>query len=574
MAQVFRGTDTVLGRTIAIKVLAPQYARDEGFVQRFRREAQSAARLNHPTVVSVYDTGSDSDVHFIVMEYVPGRTLAEVLKDEGRLQPERAVEIASQVAEALSFAHAAGIVHRDVKPGNIMLTPQGEVKLMDLGIARAMSTETLTQTATVLGTASYISPEQAQGEPVDARSDIYSLGVVLYEMLTGQPPFAAETPVAVAYKHVREEPTRPSHLVPEISEDIEAVVLKAMAKNPANRYASAEEMRADLERLTRGEPVQATPVLPPEETTVFMDQARETTVLPAPLPDEQGGRARRIWATVLVVLLVLAILGVALFFLARSLLDQDAPRTNVRVPELVGMNIEAARLLLERRDLEAEETFEPSGEPQGTVIRQSPDPETRVERGTVVRLVVSGGPEQIRVPSIVGRTPEEARGILEAEGLALGDLLATNESENVPEGAIISSDPPAGQLVDAGTQIDYILSGGREQIPVPDLECETITTARRELQERGFRVDEEGQDPGGPNFNCPQSDRVSRTDPGAGTLLDPGSTVRIFFSFAPPTTPAPTTPAPTTPAPTTPPPTTAPPTTEPPTTLPTTVIAT
>src|SRR4051812_44313564 len=267
MAQVYRGTDTVLNRTVAIKVLGPQYAQDEGFVERFRREAQAAARLNHPNVVSVFDTGSDGPVHYIVMEYVAGRTLAEGVKAEGHLMPERAAEIAAQVATALSFAHAAGIVHRDVKPGNIMITPGGEVKVMDFGIARAASAEPLTQTATVLGTASYLSPEQAQGEPVDARSDIYSLGIVLYEMLTGGPPFVADSAVAVAFKHVRETPTRPSVVVPGIPADLEAIVLKAIAKNPANRYASAEEMREDLGRFLEGRPVEATPVLVGGEAT-------------------------------------------------------------------------------------------------------------------------------------------------------------------------------------------------------------------------------------------------------------------------------------------------------------------
>ena len=265
MAQVYRGTDTVLGRVVAIKVLAPQYAKDQAFVERFRREAQAAARLNHPGVVSVYDTGSDQGIHYIVMEYVDGRTLHEVLRSEGRLQPERAAEVLAQVAEALSFAHHAGIVHRDVKPANIMIGRGGEVKVMDFGIARAVaSTATLTATATVLGTASYLSPEQAQGEAVDHRSDIYSLGVVAYECLVGEPPFVADTPVAVAYKHVREDPVLPTALVPEVGEDLQAVVMKALAKNPANRYATAEEMKEDLERVRRGEPVDATPVLAPE----------------------------------------------------------------------------------------------------------------------------------------------------------------------------------------------------------------------------------------------------------------------------------------------------------------------
>ncbi len=322
MAQVYRGTDTVLNRTVAVKVLGPQYAQDAGFVERFRREAQAAARLNHPNVVSVFDTGSDGPVHYIVMEYVAGRTLADVLKTEGHLMPERAAEIAAQVASALSFAHAAGIVHRDVKPGNIMITPQGEVKVMDFGIARAASTEPLTQTATVLGTASYLSPEQAEGRPVDARSDIYSLGIVLYEELTGVPPFQADSPVAVAYKHVRENPVLPSQVVPGIPPDLEAVVLKAMAKNPANRYASAAEMREDLERFLSGRPVEAAPVLlgdgatgPMEPTAVESATAaaaltaQPTTVASGDEPPS-GGRSR--WLIGLAAGLIIGILVLAL----------------------------------------------------------------------------------------------------------------------------------------------------------------------------------------------------------------------------------------------------------------------
>jgi len=291
MAQVYRGTDTVLNRTVAIKVLGPQYAQDEGFVERFRREAQAAARLNHPNVVSVFDTGSDGPVHYIVMEYVAGRTLAEVLKAEGHLMPERAAEIAAQVATALSFAHAAGIVHRDVKPGNIMITPSGEVKVMDFGIARAASSEPLTQTATVLGTASYLSPEQAQGGAVDARSDIYSLGVVLYESLTGAPPFQADSPVAVAYKHVQEQPVPPSQVVPGIPPDIEAIVLKAMAKNPANRYATAAEMSEDLERFLSGRPVLATPVLDEAPLAATSAAAADATLVAGAVgePTETAG---------------------------------------------------------------------------------------------------------------------------------------------------------------------------------------------------------------------------------------------------------------------------------------------
>src|SRR5205809_420498 len=276
MAEVFLGTDRVLGRRIAVKILSDRFARDNSFVTRFRREAQSAAALNHPNVVSVFDTGSDDGTHFIVMEYVQGKTLSQMLRDGAPLMPERAVEIARGVADALSFAHRAGIVHRDVKPGNIMLTTTGDVKVMDFGIARATSSESLTQTATVLGTATYFSPEQAQGDPVDARSDIYSLGVVMYEMLTGTPPFAGDTPVAIAYKHVKEDPVPPSSLNSDIPEGLNAIVLKCLAKDPDDRYQSVEDLLSDLRRFRAGLPVMARPVAAPLQTEVVERATRST----------------------------------------------------------------------------------------------------------------------------------------------------------------------------------------------------------------------------------------------------------------------------------------------------------
>src|SRR3954471_23151491 len=261
MAEVHRGRDVRLGRDVAIKMLRSDLARDPGFQGRFRREAQSAASLNHPSIVAVYDTGEETAggeaAPYIVMEYVEGRTLRQVLEAEGRLLPQRALELTAQICAALDQAHRAGIVHRDVKPGNVMLTPGGEVKVMDFGIARAVTGTgaTMTQTAAVIGTAHYLSPEQARGEHVDARSDVYSTGCLLYELLTGAPPFSGESAVAVAYQHVREDPTPPSAVEPDVPPSVDAIVLVAMAKNPANRYASAAEMRADLERAMSGRPV-------------------------------------------------------------------------------------------------------------------------------------------------------------------------------------------------------------------------------------------------------------------------------------------------------------------------------
>src|SRR5438093_6625973 len=299
MAQVYLGTDRVLGRQVAVKVLGPQFARDDSFVARFRREAQAAAALNHPNVVGVFDTGSDDGTHFIVMEYVHGKTLADVIREDAPLLPERAVEIAESVAGGLAFAHAQGIVHRDVKPGNIMLTPTGDVKVMDFGIARATTSDSLTQTATVLGTATYFSPEQAQGEPVDARSDIYSLGVVMYEMLTGHAPFSGESAVTIAYKHVKEEPRPPSRLNPDVPSGLDAIVMKCLAKNPANRYQNVDELLQDLRRFEAGLPVAATPLLAPEATEPVERATRPTSLLPAPTTDETERRRRWIAGIIL-----------------------------------------------------------------------------------------------------------------------------------------------------------------------------------------------------------------------------------------------------------------------------------
>jgi serine/threonine protein kinase len=307
MAQVYRGTDTVLSRPVAIKVLSAEYVRDPAFVERFRREAQAAARLNHPAVVSVYDTGSDDGIHFIVMEFVSGRTLADVLAAEGPLPPERAAAITARVAEALSFAHDAGLVHRDVKPANVMVTDRGDVKVMDFGIARAASGQTITGTTSVLGTASYLSPEQAQGYRVDPRSDVYSLGVVLYELLTGQVPFTGPSAVAVAYKHVSEDPVPPSEIRSGIPPTLEAIAMRAMAKDPSHRYQSAQRMQADLEAVASG----AEPRSVAAADTQRLDHER-TMALPAATPPPSRPRRRGAWIVALAAVAVVAIAALIL----------------------------------------------------------------------------------------------------------------------------------------------------------------------------------------------------------------------------------------------------------------------
>ena len=294
MAEVYRGFDQVLNRTVAIKVLLPQMARDTSFVERFRREAQAAARLNQPNIVGVYDTGADDGTQYIVMEFIEGRTLAEFMETGRRPTPVQAAEIAQKIAAAIAAAHAQGVIHRDIKPGNVMITRDGVIKVMDFGIARVLGPETAPQTSAVLGTASYLSPEQAQGGPVDARTDIYSLGAVLYELLTARPPFTGDSPVAVAYKQVNEAPAVPSSLNPDVPARLDAVVMKALSKNPSNRYQTAEEFSADLARVIAGQEVEATPLMPAAigDATQVISRPRPTPPCCRP-PRNRRARAAR-----------------------------------------------------------------------------------------------------------------------------------------------------------------------------------------------------------------------------------------------------------------------------------------
>jgi serine/threonine-protein kinase len=336
MAEVFEGRDRLLARRVAIKVLQAQFVRDPSFLIRFKREAQAAASLSHPNIVGVYDTGTEDGTHFIVMEYVDGRTLKDVIRAEGPLYPERAAEICGDVCSALVAAHARGLIHRDIKPGNVMLTPEGKVKVMDFGIARATTSETITQTAAVVGTAQYISPEQAQGQTVDYRSDLYSVGCCLYEMLTGTVPFTGATPVAIAYRHVREDPTPPRALNADVPAPLEAICLKAMAKLPDNRYQTAAELQDDLERFRNGQPVLATPLMDAAATTQAIPRdggADPTAMLGGPVsadratryaePEEEERRTSVGW--IVVSLLALAVVGLAAYFVTRALTGAETP---------------------------------------------------------------------------------------------------------------------------------------------------------------------------------------------------------------------------------------------------------
>jgi eukaryotic-like serine/threonine-protein kinase len=535
MATVFKGTDTVLGRPVAVKVLSPQYAGDANFVTRFRREAQSAARLNHPNLVSVYDTGTDDGVHFIVMEYVDAKTLADYLAGGGRIMPERAIEIAQAVCDALSVAHAHGIIHRDIKPANIMITSKGDVKVTDFGIARVISAaDTLAQTAAVLGTASYLSPEQAQSQSMDQRSDIYSLGVVLYEMVTGRPPFSGDSPVMVASKHVLEQPTPPATLNSDVSPALEAVIMKAMSKNPDNRYQDADEMRADLERARLGQAVQATPLLPESARTQrIAPTGPPTAVLPPAEPG--GGERRRWWIPALIILLILAVLGGGLYLLASSLLSTNT--TSATVPDVRGFTQDAATRTLRNAGFEVTPEFQVTTNQAdvGDVIKQTPDPGALLAKGETVTITVGKAPAQVEVPDLSGMTQDEAAAALDAAHLSLGAV--DSQPSDQPEGTVVSQNPTPGEKVDRNSRVDVVLSAGPENVTVPDVVCESLGKAESDLDKAGFHVTISGTQF---NFECPKSGRVAAQDPPGGSSAASGSTVTLIESTdVSPTSPTP-----------------------------------
>ena len=477
MADVRKATDLRLSRAVAVKMLRTDLAKDATFQARFRREAQSAASLNAPSVVAVYDTGEDEldgvRVPYIVMEYVEGRTLREVLNEGQRLMPNRALEIAAGVLTALEYSHRQGIVHRDIKPANVMLSTDGAVKVMDFGIARAVadSGATMTQTANVLGTAQYLSPEQARGETVDSRSDIYSTGCLLYELLTGRPPFQGESPVAVAYQHVRENPVPPSTLNPDVGGEADAIVMKALTKNPANRYQSADEMRTDIERALQGATVAAPPVMaePPTQALTTISEAE---------PEEEKSRKGAYAALIIGVLLVLALLGWG----AWALLGGES--NQVTVPDVVGEKLKVAQTELEDAGFEVSVDTQTSDEPENQVLTQDPAGSTEAEEGSTVNLVVSAGPEQVVVPDVEGLTEEAAIELLREEGFTYAD--SNDVPSEQPAGIVVGSDPAQGTTQDAGTEVTLDVSNG--EVKVPNVIGDSEASARAEMDTAGFEV--------------------------------------------------------------------------------------
>jgi eukaryotic-like serine/threonine-protein kinase len=523
MAEVWRGYDRTRNRTVAIKTLLPQFARDTSFVNRFRREAQAAARLNHPGIVSVYDSGTDGETPYIVMQFIEGRTLADYLASGKTIPPMKAAQVAKEIAEALAAAHAEGVIHRDIKPANVMVTRGGKVLVMDFGIARLISgPETAPQTSAVLGTASYLSPEQAQGQSVDARTDIYALGVVLYEMLTGRPPFTGESPMAIAYKQVNATPEAPSSVNSDVPPELDAVVMRALSKNPANRYQTGQEFADDLERARTGGHVMATPLLPAAgEATQVISRPQPTSVLP-PQQDEPGG-SRKAWAGALIAILIMALLAAGAYLVVTMLTDGGQGEL-VAVPNLIGLTELEAQQKLDGAGLIVGDktTRRTDRVPPGQVVDQDPVAGNQIQAGKAVNLVIAAAPKRVPVPALEGLTVDEARTDLEAAKLTLGEVKQEN-NQDVPEGRIISQSPAAGDEVPKETPVDVVVSAGPSVVIVPDVICRTYASAKAELQ--GLHLQVELGDPVLPRPECPSAVAVAQQDTPPGSAVPPGTLI-------------------------------------------------
>jgi len=556
MAEVFRARDIRLDRIVGVKTLRDDLARDQTFQARFRREAQSAASLNHPSIVAVYDTGEDMvgsvPVPYIVMEFVDGRTLRDLLRDDRRLLPERAAEITDGVLRALDYSHRNGIVHRDIKPGNVMLTRSGDVKVMDFGIARAVSDAqlTMTQTAQVIGTAQYLSPEQARGERVDARSDLYSTGCLLYELLTGRPPFTGDSPVAIAYQHVKEDPIPPSQVDPEVPAWADAIVLKAMRKDPADRYQSAGEMRNDIQRALSGAPV-AAPMLADAYGPgtrrmgggTATQVAGRTTAIPPyrygpddRAPDGPPQRRHRAWPWVALAIVVVVL--AAAIFLLKTL---NGGANGVPVPQVAGDPLSAAKSAIVNAGLKVGTVAgQPSAtEPKNVVISTSPGFGSTEPKGTPINIIYSTGtkaPPNVSVPSVIGMTRANAIATLKAAGL-VPQVTAAQSTTAAPD-TVVSQSPQANSTVAKGSTVTIAVTGAAVTVPTSIIGM-TAQQAVALLSTAPYDyvvTTQPGPGPGAPGT-------VYDSSPAVGTTLAPGSPITLYVvaetSSSPPASPSP-----------------------------------
>jgi eukaryotic-like serine/threonine-protein kinase len=459
MAEVYCVEDQQLGRRVALKLLHRRFADDEQFVERFRREASSAAGLSHPNIVGIFDRGEWDGTYYIAMEFVEGRTLKDIVRERGAAPPEAAADITLQILRALRFAHQRGIVHRDIKPHNVLIDNDGRVRVADFGIARAGVSD-MTETGSVMGTAQYLSPEQAQGKPVDARSDLYSTGVVLYELLTGRVPFDAESPVSVALMQVSEPPVPPMEVNPEVPPALDAVTMRAMEKDPARRYQDADEFVAALESARKA-PMEILPPPPPAVEEII---------------EEEPGR--RWWAWLIALLALLAI-AIGLYLLLRP--------EQLTVPRVVGLRSATASQILKNRGFRVEvvNVANPDVE-RDRVAAQDPRPNTEAPEGSVVELTVSTGPGEATVPTLAGRPRRQAEEQLRDAGFE--PRVQRSFSDTVPRGRVIDTSPPGGTTIERGSTVILNVSRGREQVEVPDVVGKSEDNARSELEGAGLRV--------------------------------------------------------------------------------------
>ncbi|WP_369260637.1 Stk1 family PASTA domain-containing Ser/Thr kinase [Streptomyces sp. R35] len=554
MAEVYLAHDTRLGRQVAVKTLRADLARDPSFQARFRREAQSAASLNHPAIVAVYDTGEDyidgTSIPYIVMEYVDGSTLRELLHSGRKLLPERTLEMTIGILQALEYSHRAGIVHRDIKPANVMLTRNGQVKVMDFGIARAMGDVgmTMTQTAAVIGTAQYLSPEQAKGEQVDARSDLYSTGCLLYELLTVRPPFIGDSPVAVAYQHVREEPQPPSVFDPEITPEMDAIVLKALVKDPDYRYQSADEMRADIEACLDGQPVAATAAMgsvgyggyPDDQPTTALrsTDAQATSMLPPMNPDDGGygyddrpDRRRQKKSNTSTILLVVAgvlVLVGAILIGKWAFSGKNAGNDTFKAPNFVSQTYDEAKKMAENRDLTlVRKNKACEEEPKGNVCSQDPTAGTLVKKGDTINLVVSTGAPKVVVPNVTGKTLDEATSILGADKYQFRIKTKYEESTET-ENLVLKQNPELGAEVQKGSTITLTVAKKKQQVTVPDVTGKTCDEATAQMTASKLVASCTEVETDDANL----VGKVIQTSPQANAQADPGSTVTIQIGKA------------------------------------------
>jgi beta-lactam-binding protein with PASTA domain len=527
MADVYCAEDSHLGRQVAIKVLHRRFAQDQEFVERFRREAKSAAGLNHPNVVGVFDRGEHEGTYYIAMELLDGQTLKDIVGSEAPLPQERVVDLGLQILQAAGFAHIHGVIHRDFKPHNVIVDQQGHAKVTDFGIARAGASE-MTETGSIMGTAQYLSPEQAQGHAVTATSDIYSIGVMLYEMLAGRLPFEGDSAVAVALKHLSEQPAPISRWRPDVHPALEAVVMAALAKDPAERWQSAEDLAAGLEaartQLEAGPnggqdtaAFAAIPVPPAEATAPT--QLAQTTEPPVVAPvEERRGERRRPWWWYAIGALVLALIGVLLYLILSGVLATEQRD----VPRVTGKQLVEARALMERAGFEVQTERVQSSQPFDQVVDQDPNGGQEADEGSTVTLEVSGGPGNVLVPPVERLTEVQAVRELHKAGLEV--TIDPEFSDKVKKGFAIRTVPPEGREVTKGTRVRLLVSQGPEQVTVPDVTGLTRESAEARLGDEGFEVSTDEQE-----SDEPEGDVISQS-PAGGTNVARGETVTIVVS--------------------------------------------